>query len=161
VVSLPRPAPGYALAVPIEVRFKDLDAMGHVNNAVYFTYFENARIAYWTAVGRSRTRGEVTYVVARAECDFRSPVTMEDSLVCHVRIAALGRSSFTFEFLLREERTGRAVATGKTVQVVYDYEARRVRPIDAGLREEILRFEGREIGPATRRAKGGRDDEQG
>ena len=41
----PRPIEGYALAVPIEVRFKDLDAMGHVNHAVFFTYFENARIA--------------------------------------------------------------------------------------------------------------------
>ena len=159
-MSQPRPADGYALAVPIEVRFKDLDAMGHVNNAVYFTYFENARIAYWNAVGRSRTRGEVTYVVARAECDFRSPVTMDDAIVCHVRIASLGRSSFTFEFLLREERTGRAVAEGKTVQVVYDYAARRVRPIDAELREEILRFEGGSIGTHAPRERSP-DHEQG
>jgi acyl-CoA thioester hydrolase len=138
-------ADGFALAVPIEVRFKDIDSMGHVNNAVYFTYFENARIHYWKALGLSRPRGEVAYVLARAECDYRSPATMEDDLVCHTRIASFGRTSFLFEYLLRDERTNRTVAEGRTVQVGYDYEARRTRALDESLLEAVRRFEGRAI----------------
>jgi acyl-CoA thioester hydrolase len=145
VVSAVRPDKGYALAVPIEVRFKDVDAMGHVNNAVYFTYFENARIAYWKALGLSRPKGEVAYVLARAECDFRSPTTLEDEPICHVRVGAFGRSSFTFEYLLRDRRSGRTVAEGRTVQVVFDYAAKAVRLLDDGLKEAIRGFERRPI----------------
>ncbi|HEU4403158.1 MAG TPA: thioesterase family protein [Candidatus Polarisedimenticolia bacterium] len=136
---------GWALAVPIEVRFKDIDSMGHVNNAVYFTYFENARIAYWKSLGLSRPRGDVAYVLARAECDFKSPATLDDDLVCHARVASFGRSSFAFEYLIQDRLSGREVATGRTVQVVYDYEASRVRPLDEPLKEAIRRFEGRDI----------------
>ena len=142
--SFPK-ADGYALAVPLEVRFRDMDSMGHVNNAVFFTYFENARISYWRAVPEIRSRGEVGYILARAECDFKSPATIGDELCCHIRVASFGRSSFTFEYLLRDERTGRLVAEARTVQVGYDYAAAEVRPLDEGLKSAIGRFEGREI----------------
>lgn len=136
---------GYALALRVDVRFRDMDSMGHVNNAVFFTYFENARIAYWKAVPAIRTRRALDYILARAECDFRSPVTLEDELTCHIRVGSFGRTSFTFEYLLREERTGRVVAEGRTVQAIYDYAARRTRPIDDGLKAAIREFEKREI----------------
>ena len=138
-------ADGYALALPVEVRFRDMDSMGHVNNAVFFTYFENARIAYWRAVPGIGTRRALDYILARAECDFRSPATLEDELTCHIRVGSFGRSSFTFEYLLREERTGRLVAEGRTVQAMYDYAARTTRPIDEALKAAIREFEKREI----------------
>jgi len=145
VVTAKTAAGGYALALPVEVRFRDMDSMGHVNNAVFFTYFENARIAYWRAVPAVRTRRALDYILARAECDFRSPVTLEDELTCHIRVGSFGRSSFTFEYLLREERTGRLVAEGRTVQAMYDYAARTTRPIDEALKAAIREFEKREI----------------
>lgn len=142
-----RAAEGYALTVPIEVRFRDMDSMGHVNNAVFFTYFENARIAYWRAVPAIRSRQALGYILARAECDFKSPATIEDDLACHVRVGSFGRSSFTFDYLVRDERTGRVVAEGTTVQAIYDYAEKRTRPLDSGLRAAIEEFEGREIPP--------------
>ncbi len=145
MVSAGAAAQGYALALPVEVRFRDMDSMGHVNNAVFFTYFENARIAYWRAVPGIRSRRALDYILARAECDFRSPVTLEDELTCHIRVGSFGRSSFTFEYLLREERTGRTVAEGRTVQAMYDYASRTTRPIDEGLKAAIREFEKREI----------------
>jgi acyl-CoA thioester hydrolase len=162
VVTRGRPPGGYALAVPIEVRFRDIDAMGHVNNAVYFTYFENARVHYWRTLGGAGARGgagsrrEVTYVLARAECDYRSPATLEDLLACHVRVAAFGRTSFTFEYLLRDERSGRPVAEGRTVQAMYDYGRRRVRPLDESLKRAIRRFEARDIPVRRGRARSSR-----
>jgi len=145
VVTASTTAEGYALALPVEVRFRDMDSMGHVNNAVFFTYFENARIAYWRAVPGIRSRRALDYILARAECDFRSPVALEDELTCHIRVGSFGRSSFTFEYLLREERTGRIVAEGRTVQAMYDYASRTTRPIDEGLKAAIREFEKREI----------------
>ena len=143
------PAEGFPLAVPIDVRFRDMDSMGHVNNAVYFTYFESARIAYWRAVPGIRSRRNLDYILARAECDFRSPVTLEDELCCHVRVASFGRSSFVFEYLLRDERSGRVVAEGRTVQVMFDYAARAGRPLDPEVRKAIEQFEGRTIPPRS------------
>jgi acyl-CoA thioester hydrolase len=145
VVSPAANAEGYSLAVPVDVRFRDMDSMGHVNNAVYFTYFENARIAYWRAVPGVRSRRNLDYILARAECDFRSPTTIEDELVCHVRVASFGRSSFVFDYLLRDERSGRIVAEGRTVQVMYDYVVRKSRPLDPDLKAAIEQFEGRVI----------------
>lgn len=142
-------AEGYSLAVPIEVRFRDMDSMGHVNNAVYLTYFENARIAYWRAVPGIRSRRNLDYILARAECDFRSPTTIEDELFCHVRVASFGRSSFAFEYLLRDERSGRTIAEGRTVQVMYDYTDRRSRPLDPEVKSAIEQFEGRIIPART------------
>ena len=138
-------AEGYALAVPVDVRFRDMDSMGHVNNAVYFTYFENARIAYWRAVPAIRSRQALDYILARAECDFRSPATVEDALACHIRVASFGRSSFTFEYLLRDDRSGRVVAEGRTVQALFDYALRKTKPLDTALRAAIEEFEGRTI----------------
>jgi acyl-CoA thioester hydrolase len=156
VVMSPGKAEGYALAVPVEVRFRDMDSMGHVNNAVYFTYFENARIAYWRAVPGIRSRRNLDYILARAECDFKSPTTLEDDLCCHIRVAFFGRSSFAFDYLLRDERTGRSVAEGRTVQVMYDYAGARKRPVDEDTRAAIESFEGRTIPPRT---EGGAHDE--
>lgn len=140
-----KPAEGYALAVPIEVRFRDVDSMRHVNNAVYFTYFENARILYWRAVPGIGSRREIDYILARAECDFRSPATMEDVLACHIRVVRFGRTSFTFEYLVREERSGRTIATGRTVQVMFDYEAGRAKALGGDFKQAIRDFERREI----------------
>ena len=145
MVSHAGKAEGFSLAVPVDVRFRDMDSMGHVNNAVYFTYFENARIAYWRAVPGIRSRRNLDYILARAECDFRSPTTLEDELFCHVRVASFGRSSFTFEYLLRDERSGRIVAEGRTVQVMYDYAVRGSRPLDPEMKAAIEQFEGRAI----------------
>jgi acyl-CoA thioester hydrolase len=142
-------ANGYSLAVPIEVRFRDMDSMGHVNNAVYLTYFENARIAYWRAVPGVRSRRNLDYILARAECDFKSPTTLDDRLVCHIRVASFGRTSFAFEYLLRDEHTGRVVAEGRTVQVMFDYSARKAEPLDPGVKAAIEQFEGRAIPSRT------------
>jgi acyl-CoA thioester hydrolase len=149
-----RPGPGdFPVAAPIEVRFRDVDAMGHVNNAVYLTYFEVARGRYWKALGEAELPRLRTYVVARAEIDFRSPATLEDDLLCHVRMASFGRRSFTMEYLLVDRSGGRTIAEARTVQAMFDYETRSARALDERTRDAVRRFEGRDIpdAPARRR----------
>ena len=106
---------GFAFVHRERVRFADVDAMGHVNNAVYLTYVEQARIAF---VGAT-TLDELAMIVARAEIDFRSPARFGEEIEVGVRPARFGTKSFDLEYELRAG--GRLVAEAKTVCVAYDY----------------------------------------
>jgi acyl-CoA thioester hydrolase len=128
---------GFRFRHPVEVRFRDLDALGHVNNAVFLTYLEAARMAWWAQVtGRADLAG-LGMILARAEIDFRSPVVYGDRLVVGVRCASLKRSSFVLEQRIEEEPSGRLVAEAAKVLVHYDYAARRSLPLPPELRRRI------------------------
>ena len=102
-------------------RFRDLDPMGHVNNAVYLTWIENARIEFLrslAAFDRPDTGG-MTMILARVEVDFRAPLGFGDEVEVGVRVSRFGNKSFDLEYELRS--AGRVVAEAKTVLVAYDY----------------------------------------
>jgi acyl-CoA thioester hydrolase len=102
------------------VRFRDCDAFGHVNNAVYLTYLEQARMSFLERLGLGTSVADLTIILARAEIDFRSQVSLGDEVEIGVRTARLGTKSFTLAYELRVE--GRVVAEASTVLVGYDYE---------------------------------------
>jgi acyl-CoA thioester hydrolase len=120
------------------VRFRDLDALGHVNNAVYLTYFESARIAYWLHTTRRSGLDALDMILARAEVDFRSPLAYGESVEISVGATSLGRSSFVLEADMHERASGRLVAESRKVLVHYDHAAGRTIPLPAGLRQLIL-----------------------
>lgn len=129
----------YSFQTDVDVRFRDLDAMGHVNNAVYATYFEQARVAYFEEVLDVPLR-ETASVLASLEIDFRRPLEIEDDVTVALRVPELGESSLPMEY---EVRTGETlVATGETVQVAVDSETKSSRPIPDDWREQIKAFEG-------------------
>jgi acyl-CoA thioester hydrolase len=101
------------------VRFRDVDAMGHVNNAVYLTYIEDARIAFLRPLGADVPE----MILARAEVDFRAPLSEGDELQIGVRPARVGTKSFELEYELRVG--DKLAAEAKTVIVSYDYAAGR------------------------------------
>ena len=127
--------------VDIPVRFRDTDALGHVNNAVYLSYLETARVRYWTQLTGKFRWQDCDFVVARIEIDYRSTCTVGEELRVWIRTAALGRSSFTCEYRIEERATGRLVAEARSVQAFYDYAKRKVKRMDAGMREKIEAFE--------------------
>jgi acyl-CoA thioester hydrolase len=105
----------------LSVRFRDCDAMGHVNHAVYFTYLEQCRLMYWRELtGTSSPHTRV--IIARAECDYRSPAHFGDELEVRLDIDEIGRSSFTLVYAIVKAGGDQLVASGKTVMVSYDYE---------------------------------------
>lgn len=120
----------------IEVRFRDCDAMGHVNNAVYLSYLEQARFAYWQRL-TGATGIPRSFIVARVEIDYRAPITLDDRIVVRLRVSAVGRSSFTLEYEVLNARTRAVVATARTVQVMYEYEARKPVPISDDVRAKL------------------------
>ena len=119
----------------LEVRFSDCDPLGHVNNAVYLTYLEQARIVLWRSqvgswsrVGADGRRGE-GFILARAEIDFRSQAHDGDQLEVRLALVSFGRTSATYEYEIVDVPTGRLVAAARTIQVWYDYDTGRPAPL--------------------------------
>src|SRR3954471_11555790 len=112
--------PAFAYRHRLPVRFRDCDAMGHVNHAVYFTYLEQCRLTFWREV-TGEPSPHTRVIIARAECDYRAPAKFGDELDVGVRVADIGRSSFTLLYEVADAASGRIVAEGKTVMVSYDY----------------------------------------
>ncbi len=101
------------------VRFRDLDGMGHVNNAVFLTYMESARIALLTSLGAG-DNPQQSLILARVEVDFRSPIAFGEDVEVGVKTSRVGTKSFELEYEIRAH--GRLAAEGKSVLVGYDYE---------------------------------------
>lgn len=131
----------YSFSTAVQVRFRDTDAMGHVNNAVYASYLELARMEYWakaTGVTDFRLCG---LILARLEIDYRAPAELDTPLTLWARVSELRGSSFLMEYRLEETGTGRLLAEARSVQVCYDYDAKKVRRVPDALRGQILAFE--------------------
>jgi len=117
------------------VRFRDLDPMGHVNNAVFLTYIESARAAFLQNLGAVQTLEDLAIIVARIEIDFRAPVRFGNEVEVSVRVSRFGEKSFDLEHELRVGDT--LAAEAKTVLVTYDYERREPVAIPAAWREKL------------------------
>jgi acyl-CoA thioester hydrolase len=142
----------YHYASKIEVQFRDCDPLGHVNNAVYVTYFEIARFAYCRdALGFTieDAVGSESFIMARVECNFRSQARLGDRLDVRIRVSEIGRSSFQFEYEIVQAADGRVVADGKSVQVSFNYQAQRSIPVPESFRAKVERFEERTFARPT------------
>jgi acyl-CoA thioester hydrolase len=141
---------GHRLAVP--VRFADTDAMGHVNNAVYLTFAEAARVAWWAEVTgepiireADRTAG---LILAEADIAFRAPVFFGETVTVETRATRIGRTSVHVEHRLTasgNQRPARLVATIGSVIVRYDYGSERPTPWAPELIERLEAHEGRRL----------------
>ena len=132
---------------PIEVRFRDCDPMGHANNAVYLTYLEQARLAHWRSLGGfdASTRGAGAtpaasgvpgVILARVEVDYKRPARYGEVLEVRIGIAAMGRTSFTYEYEIVDEARA-LVAAARTVLVMYDYASARPVPVPDDIRRRF------------------------
>jgi acyl-CoA thioester hydrolase len=143
----------------LEVRFRDCDAFGHVNNAVYLTYLEQARFAHWRALdlaGETSPAPAASYdrgpfgtpggaapglpgvILARVEIDYRRAARYGDVLEIALGIAAVGNTSFTYEYEVRDVNGG-IVATARTVIVCYDYTAGTPVQVPGALKRALTR----------------------
>lgn len=124
-------APTYTTS--IELRFSDLDAYGHVNSAVYFTYLETARVKLFDAFFREDSAQGIFTVVARAECDFKIPIMLYDKVIVTLWIAKMGRSSFELEYRLHNGE-GTTYATARTTMVCFDNIKKSTVPIPESIK---------------------------
>jgi acyl-CoA thioester hydrolase len=103
--------------------------MGHVNNAVYFTYCEQGRLTWWRSLGSGPGIAGVTTNIVLAECDYRAPARVHDELEVRVLLRALGRTSVTLAYEIRNVATDRLLAEGVSVNVTLDPQTLRPMPI--------------------------------
>lgn len=123
----------YEFVMPI--RWGDMDAMGHVNNTIYFRYFEQARIAWIDAVVGRPEEGEFGPTLASVSCDFIKPLVYPGELLVRQRITQLGRSSVHMDLeIRRRDQPDTVYARGKSVIVWMDYGAGRSAPWPANVR---------------------------
>ena len=129
----------YPFSLPIEVIFRDIDSFTHVNNAVYFTYFETARIKFMAHLLGVEGANEIPLILAEAQCSYRSPAYMGEELTVGMRVSHVGTKSFhlLYEVVAAD---GRLVAEGRTVQVMYDYHTAHSVPIPPPVRAKLDQY---------------------
>lgn len=134
---------------PIEVRYGDLDPQGHVNNARYLTYFEQARIAYWIEMGFFSTDQsfmEIGVILADVHLTYLEPVYFGQKIQVGVHVTRLGNKSMTWEQNVIDVESGKELAKAEIVIVAYDYRQEKTIPIPQKWREKIVEFEGLKLG---------------
>jgi len=133
---------GFALVALVPVRFADTDAMGHVNNAVYLSYLEAARVEYIRRVFGVVEPRDYGVILARAEIDYKSPVFHHETILVGCRVESMGGSSILMDYRLEDKATGRLVALAKTVMVAYDYKLGKPKRLSPEWRSKMEEFDG-------------------
>jgi acyl-CoA thioester hydrolase len=123
--------------VPHQVMFRDVDTFGHVNNAVFFSYFELARTLLWFEITGGSDPRDVNFIVARAECDFKLQISME-RIEIWVRIGEMRATSFDFLYEIRKDNGQQIAAIGKVVVVLFDWKTQSKVAIGDELRRKVM-----------------------
>jgi len=132
----------YKYKTPITLRFSDIDAVGHVNNAIYLTYFEEARLRYFHEAIKWNW-SESGIIVGRSEVTYHKPITLHDDVHCYVRTSRIGNSSFDMMHVLVKvtEHGEEICTTGKSVLISYDYKANKSVPIPQAERSRMIEYD--------------------
>lgn len=134
---------GFPVVVRIPVAWGEMDAYQHVNNIVYFRYFETARIHYFRRVGldQGSPAEGIGPILASTQCRFRMPLTFPDTVSVGARVVRMGEDRFTMEYRVVSDRAGKVAAEGEGVIVAYRYDEGRKTEIPAALRAAIEALE--------------------
>ena len=136
----------HSIEMKIDVAWGDMDAFGHVNNCVYFKYFESIRIAHLGAMGKANPeKVKIHPLVVSTKCDYKSAVVFPDTLIAGCRVSKLGNSSFTHQYSLYSEKQQKIVAEGEATIVAFDPEAGKSMPIPDSVRAAMEKVEGRSL----------------
>ncbi len=138
------PLDGFPEVVEIPVQWGDQDAFRHVNNTVYFRWFESSRIAYGRKVGLWELLefANIGPILASVQCDYRHPLTYPDIVRVGSKVLRVGRTSLTFEHRVIGQSSSAIAAEGTAVLVLYDYNKAEPCPIPDRIRQAILDIEG-------------------
>ena len=136
--------PEFKFFHPTEVRYGDLDPQGHVNNAKYLTYFEQARVYYLIHLGlfgKDQSFMDIGLIIADIHIKFNAPTHYGDEIKTGVYTAKIGNKSMIVEQVVVDVKTGVEMAKGEVVIVTFDYRAKKTIPVPDEWRGKISRFE--------------------
>ncbi len=123
--------------VPVDVRFNDVDGLGHVNNAIFLTFLEHARMKFFTEEAGSTSEKDFPFILAHAALDYKKPIKMGAELEVVMWTSRVGGKSWDFDYEIRDRRTKDIYATGKTVQVAYDYQLEKSDILEGDLKDLV------------------------
>jgi acyl-CoA thioester hydrolase len=136
---------GYPVVISLPVQWGDMDAFEHVNNIVYFRWFESARIAYFGRIGVVKHQSGEPFgpILASTSCDYRRPIVFPDTVRVGIRATRIGRTSLGLEHRIISEEQEVVAAEGKATTVFYDYASGRPHPVPDEIRRAVEALEGR------------------
>lgn len=137
-----RDAPERTFEADLTLRFRDLDAMGHVNNAVVVTLLEHSRLLIFNAVYGPVDTLDFPFILAEITVRYRAPIQLADHVQARLHVSDVTRSSFRFRYQLRDPRDGRVFVEAESTQVAYDYRAGRAVPLSAAFLEKLAPYVG-------------------
>jgi acyl-CoA thioester hydrolase len=129
----------------LEVRFRDIDALRHVNNASFFTYLEEARVHYFIDLLHAEAFERLPLILAAAQIDFRAPILFGEEVDIGTRVDWIGRTSISMSHRMTASPDSRLVAEAETILVCYDYEANQPMPVPDDWRAAFAAWEGRTL----------------
>ncbi|WP_448382484.1 acyl-CoA thioesterase [Desulfosoma sp.] len=146
---------GFPVVIELPVVWGEMDAFRHVNNVVFFRYFETARIAYFDKVNYRKIMEEtgIGPILASTQCRYRFPLTYPDTISVGARVPAVQEDRFTMEYRIVSHRHHRIAAEGDALVVSYDYRKNTKAPLPEAVRRHILRVEGRSEAAAASAAE--------
>jgi acyl-CoA thioester hydrolase len=137
----------FPVVITLPVQWGDQDAFGHVNNVVYFRWYESARIAYFAESGMDELLGkqELGPILARIACDYHRQLNFPDTIQVGSRITRLGSKSITMEHAVYSQAQNALIAKSDSVIVIFHYGEQKSCAIPADVRAQIERFEGKAL----------------
>jgi acyl-CoA thioester hydrolase len=134
----------YPVRIEIPVAWGEMDAFQHLNNVVYFRYFESARIAYFEAIEMMAAMEAtgVGPILAETRCRYRIPLTYPDTVAVGVRVSDLAPKGFMMRYAVASRRHGKLAAEGDGRIVTIDYAGGGKAPLPEDVRARILVLEG-------------------
>jgi acyl-CoA thioester hydrolase len=135
---------GYPVVVQLPVQWGEMDSYRHVNNVVYFRYFETARLEYFRRLDWFEYEAEkgIGPILQATQARFRRPLTYPDTISVGARVLALEEDRFTLEHRIVSHAQGTVVTEGQGTVVTYHYAEGRKVPIPEELRRRIAALEG-------------------
>ncbi len=134
----------YTHKLKVQIRYKDIDKQGHVNNANHITYFETARIEYFKDVFRNSIDwNKAGIILAHTEVTYKRPILLEDNVYCYTKISRFGTKSFDTEYVLTVEDTHHKFlcAFGKSTLVCINYDTKETVDVPLEWKESVKAFE--------------------
>ncbi len=139
----PDPLNGFPVVIQLPVVWGEMDAFGHVNNTVFFRYFETARLAYFEQIEFAETSNisDIGPILASTSCRFRRPLRYPDTIHVGARVSELSDDRFTMAYRIYSEAHDDVAAKGEGVIVAYDYSAQQKAHLPDDVRQRILDLE--------------------
>jgi acyl-CoA thioester hydrolase len=134
----------YRFFYPVQVRYADLDAQWHVNNAHFLTILEQARLSYIRQLGLwdGKSFLDLGVIIADIHIAYKAPIALEDDIQVAIRVSHIGNKSMSMENEILDTKDGSLKAQAEIVLVTYDFRSKTTIPVPESWRKKIMEFEG-------------------